>query len=294
VKRIINIMLCLILLSLAGCIFINPTTLDFDSDETTKTFTLTIIGDVGWSINYSESWLMVEPDSGQGTTTVNVTVNRAGLEDGSYEATLTISTNPNVPCPDVVVKMTVGGDTPSTTTITPTSTTTSQPDETSTTTSQPDDEEDPTLTGWRMEAQLVVRFVCKLPPIDETATITLSGYENGDVIGENGFFVYYEDADFCNGGNYHRDGQWDINPYGRMVIHNGGHWLELNENTYHIDNIIIECPPGTTQPPIQEDGTWNEGLFMQLVDGANNTITNEAGDEISWTLQGVAEIEMIE
>jgi hypothetical protein len=171
-------------------------------------------------------------------------------------------------------------------------TTTTTP--TSTTTSQPDDEGDPTLTGWRMEAQLVVHFVCILPPIDETATIALSGYENGDVIGENGFFVYYSDADFCNGGNYHRDGQWDINPYGRMVIHNGGHWLELNENTYHIDNIIIECPPGTTQPPIQEDGTWNEGLFMQIVDGAHNTITNERGDEISWTLQGVAEIEMLE
>ncbi|MBW2553937.1 MAG: hypothetical protein JRE20_07380, partial [Deltaproteobacteria bacterium] len=55
---------------------------------------------------------------------------------------------------------------------------------------------------------------------------------------------------------------------------------------------IIECPPGTTQPPIQEEGTWNEGLFMQLVDGAHNTVTNERGDEISWTLQGVAVIEM--
>jgi hypothetical protein len=287
-------MICLILISLTGCIFINPTTLDFGSDETTKTFTLTVIGDVEWTINYIESWLTVEPDSGQSTDSVNITVDRTGLDNGSYEAVLTITTTPTISCPDVIVKMTVGGDTPSTTTIPPASTTTSQPDETSTTTSQPDDEEDPTLTGWRMEAQLVVRFVCKLPPIDETATIALSGYENGDVIGENGFFVYYEDADFCNGGNYHRDGQWDINPYGRMVIHNGGHWLELNENTYHLDNIIIECPPGTTQPPIQEDGTWNEGLFMQLVDGANNTITNEAGDEISWTLQGVAEIEMIE
>jgi flagellar basal body rod protein FlgG len=134
--------------------------------------------------------------------------------------------------------------------------------------------------------------VCILPPIDETATIALSGYENGDVVGERGFFVYNSDADFCDGGNWHRDGQWDINPYGRMVVHEGQHWLELNENTYHIDNIIIECPPGTTQPPIQEEGTWNEGLFMQLVDGAHNTVTNERGDEISWTLQGVAVIEM--
>ncbi len=115
-KRIINILICLILISITGCIFINPTTLDFVSDETTKTFTLTVIGDVGWTINYSESWLTVEPASGQGTDTITVTVDRTGLEDDSYEATLTISTNPNVPCPEVIVKMTVGGDSPSTTT----------------------------------------------------------------------------------------------------------------------------------------------------------------------------------
>jgi len=186
-----------------------------------------------------------------------------------------------------------GGNDPETTTTTsePETTTTTSDSETTSTTSAPDD--DNILKGWRMEAQLVVHFVCKLPPIDETATIALSGYENGDVVGENGFFVYSSDADFCNGGNWHRDGQWDINPFGRMVVHEGEQWLELNENTYHIDNIVIECPPGTTQPPIQEDGTWNEGLFMQLVDGANNTVMNEEGDEISWTLQGVAVQEMI-
>jgi hypothetical protein len=186
---------------------------------------------------------------------------------------------------------TTTSDSETTTTTSDSETTTTTSDsETTTTTSQTDDGK--TLKGWRMEAQLVVHFVCILPPIDETATIALSGYENGDVVGERGFFVYNSDADFCDGGNWHRDGQWDINPYGRMVVHEGQHWLELNENTYHIDNIIIECPPGTTQPPIQEEGTWNEGLFMQLVDGAHNTVTNERGDEISWTLQGVAVIEM--
>ena len=129
-KRIINIIICLILLSLAGCIFINPKTLDFGSDETTKTFTLTVIGDVEWSINYSESWITVEPDSGQATTPINVTVSRTGLEDGSYEAILSIAKNPNVPCPDVTVKMTVGEVTTTTTTpsTTTTSTTISPPD----------------------------------------------------------------------------------------------------------------------------------------------------------------------
>jgi len=80
-----------------------------------------------------------------------------------------------------------------------TTSTTSEP-ETTTTTSQPDDGK--TLTGWRMEAQLVVHFVCMLPPIDKTATIALSGYENGDVVGENGSFFYNSDADFCEGGNW--------------------------------------------------------------------------------------------
>jgi len=45
-ERIISIMICLTLLPLSGCVLVNPTTLDFGSDETSKTFTLTIIGDV--------------------------------------------------------------------------------------------------------------------------------------------------------------------------------------------------------------------------------------------------------
>ena len=75
-KRIINIMIFLILLSLSGCILVKPKTLDFGSVETTKTFKLTVIGDVEWSINYSESWLTVKPDSGQSTDTITVTVDR--------------------------------------------------------------------------------------------------------------------------------------------------------------------------------------------------------------------------
>ena len=117
-KRIINIMICLILLSLSGCILVEPKTLDFGSNETTKTFKLTVIGNVEWSITPSESWITVEPDSEQGTASINVTVDRTGLEEDSYEAILSISTNPNVPCPDVIVKMTIGHGT-TTTTINP-------------------------------------------------------------------------------------------------------------------------------------------------------------------------------
>lgn len=134
-KRIINITICFLLLSLSGCIFINPTTLDFGSDGTSKTFTLTVIGNVEWSITPIESWITVEPDSGQGTATINVTVDRTGLDDNTYEAILNISTNPNVPCPDVIVKMTVGNVTTSTTTsiIDGSTTTTSSPTTTTTT-----------------------------------------------------------------------------------------------------------------------------------------------------------------
>ena len=117
-QRIINTMICLVLLPLTSCIFIKPKTLDFGSDETTKTFTLTVIGNIEWSINYSESWLTVEPNSGQGTVTISVTVDRTGLKDDYYEEMLSISTNPSLLCPDVIVKMTVGEVTTSTTTTT--------------------------------------------------------------------------------------------------------------------------------------------------------------------------------
>lgn len=115
-KRTIYILICLILLPLAGCILVNPKTLDFGSNETTRAFKLTVIGDVEWSITPSESWIIVDPDSGQGTDSVNVTVDRTGLDDGSYEAILNISTDPNISCPNVIVKMTVGDVTTSTTT----------------------------------------------------------------------------------------------------------------------------------------------------------------------------------
>jgi hypothetical protein len=118
---------CLSILALSGCVLVNPITLDFGSTETTKTFTLTLIGDFDWSITHSEDWIKVEPGSGQGTTSITVTVDRTGLENGYYEARLNISANPNLPCPDVIVKMIVeegAKTTTSTTTIEKTSTST--------------------------------------------------------------------------------------------------------------------------------------------------------------------------
>jgi len=89
-RRIISTIIYLTVLFLAGCVFVSPKTLDFGSTETTKKFTPVIIGNVEWSINYSKSWLTVEPDNGQGMATINVTVDRTGLYTGNYEARLNV------------------------------------------------------------------------------------------------------------------------------------------------------------------------------------------------------------
>ena len=115
-KIVIKLSALLLMIFLSGCVIVNPPTLDFGSDETTMTFTITVNGNVEWSITPSESWITVDPDSGQDTTTVSVTVDRTGLDGGYYEGTLFISTNPDVPATEVIVQMTVGEVTTSTTT----------------------------------------------------------------------------------------------------------------------------------------------------------------------------------
>lgn len=123
-KNVIRMTICLFLLLLISCsISVDYTTLDFGSTEVTKELTLTIKGNVKWSISCDEGWVTVNPESGPLTKTiapqsatitettqkVNVTVNKANLAPGNYEATLTISNNLNLPCPDVLIKMTVLG-----------------------------------------------------------------------------------------------------------------------------------------------------------------------------------------
>ena len=129
-KRLINILLLLTLLALTACVLINPKTLNFDANETSKTFTLTVIGEVEWTITPSTDWITVNPDSGQATSIISVTIDRTGMEDGSHNATLLISTDPNVPCRDVNVQMAVGtttAPTSSSTTTSPTTTTSIYP-----------------------------------------------------------------------------------------------------------------------------------------------------------------------
>ena len=110
-QRVINTAVGLVLLFLAGCgVSVNTTTLDFGSTETQKIFMLTVQGSLEWSIECDEDWVDVEPDDdqGPGAYNVTVTVDRTGLDPGDYEATLNISTNPSIDCPDITVKMRIG------------------------------------------------------------------------------------------------------------------------------------------------------------------------------------------
>ena len=109
-KRNIKITIASLLVFLSGCaLSIDTRILYFGSDKITETLTLTVQSPVEWYINCSDNWVTVNPDKGQGegTYSINVSVDRTGLETGNYNAMLNISTNPEFPCPDVIVKMTV-------------------------------------------------------------------------------------------------------------------------------------------------------------------------------------------
>ena len=103
----------LLLLFIIGCsISADKTTLDFGSTETSKTLTITVQGAMEWNISCNENWVTVNPDHGQTTgamttQSINVIVDRTVLDPGDYEASLMMSTNWNLPCSDVLIKMKV-------------------------------------------------------------------------------------------------------------------------------------------------------------------------------------------
>jgi hypothetical protein len=126
-KNIIKLAACFLLLVFLSCsITVDMTTLDLGSTEVRKELTLAIEGNVEWNISYNKDWVTINPNNGQSTqpitpqsatiTTIDqkvkVMVNRAGLNPGDYEATLTISDTWNLPCPDVMVKMAVAPEPP--------------------------------------------------------------------------------------------------------------------------------------------------------------------------------------
>ena len=109
ITRTAKIGLVFLLLVSAGCMETDIKILDFGSDKISQTYTLTVYGNTEWSVTSTESWVTVNPDKAQvgGTYTINVSVDRTGLDPGSYETTLTISNNLNTPSAHIQVKMTV-------------------------------------------------------------------------------------------------------------------------------------------------------------------------------------------
>jgi len=77
---------------------VTPTSLDFGSTETSKTFTInnTGTGILSWDITDDSNWITVDPTSSTSPTETNqvtVTVNRAGLSSGDYSGTVSITSN---------------------------------------------------------------------------------------------------------------------------------------------------------------------------------------------------------
>ena len=109
ITKTAKIGLVFLLLVSAGCMETDTKILDFGSDKISQTYTLTVYGNTEWSVTSTEGWVTVNPDKAQvgGTYTINVSVDRTGLDPGSYEATLTISNNLNTPIARIQVKMTV-------------------------------------------------------------------------------------------------------------------------------------------------------------------------------------------
>jgi len=76
----------------------SPTSLDFGTAATQKTFAITSPGEgtLTWSVSDNQAWLGATPTSGSTTSetdTITVTVDRAGLAAGSYSGTITVTSN---------------------------------------------------------------------------------------------------------------------------------------------------------------------------------------------------------
>ena len=79
-------------------ISVSISTLNFESNDTEKTFTISNSGEgtLEWTISTDESWINISPESGSTTSEsdeVTITVTRAGASDGNYNGTITIEPN---------------------------------------------------------------------------------------------------------------------------------------------------------------------------------------------------------
>lgn len=77
---------------------VDPVSLDFEDALTSLTFEITNVGTgtLTWSITDDAAWLSCSPASGTTTVetdTITVTVDRTGIETGSYSATITVTSD---------------------------------------------------------------------------------------------------------------------------------------------------------------------------------------------------------
>ena len=85
---------------------VSPTILDFGTNQTSKTFDITNSGSgtLTWDISKNQAWIAVNPISGQTTTEtdlITVTIDRYGLATGSYNGTVTITSNDGTETVDI-------------------------------------------------------------------------------------------------------------------------------------------------------------------------------------------------
>jgi len=71
---------------------------------------VTVHGSVQWSFSWDEDWFIVNPNKGSASELVTVVVDRTGLADGEYEATLKIDSTPMNRSLEVTIKMSVNRD----------------------------------------------------------------------------------------------------------------------------------------------------------------------------------------
>ena len=107
-KKLFFVMACFFMLLLYGCsISADKTILDFGSSATAMQLTVNDHGQIQWSFSWDEDWLIVNPDKGSASALVTVGVDRTGLADGEYEATLEMESIPMIATPKITIKMSV-------------------------------------------------------------------------------------------------------------------------------------------------------------------------------------------
>lgn len=74
---------------------VSVNTLDFDSTQTTKNFLISNIGGgtLNWSIITNRNWISCNPISGTDNSNVDVSIDRSGLSAGSYNGTISVSSD---------------------------------------------------------------------------------------------------------------------------------------------------------------------------------------------------------